>query len=226
MSYQYSKLVKIFVVLLVVTLIKQNPTVRAQGGEEDDSNGFIAALRDKDFSLVLDRYKTQIALIVLSPCFICCACCVLISLTPCIFITVCGCGVLIDEAGGKKRWYRESDNKNVVVIERRGDVEVCRTEQVPGVGDTRAPPPEINPYYNQASAFPYLTPSFAAVDLNKKMQDLSQPTNSRRGSLTVDEMGKEISTRFNFLSMDDLDKIEKRAKEYTLNRAKIGESKV
>ena len=225
MSYLYSKLVKIFVVLLVVTLIEQTQIVRAQEGE-DDRNGFITALKDRDFSLVLDRYKTQMALLILSPCFICCACCVLVSLTPCIFVLICGCGVLIDEAGGKKRRYRESDNKNVVVIERRGDIEMCRTEQAPRVGDVRAPPPEVNPYQNQASVYPYLTPSFAAVDLNKKMQDLSQQTHSRKSSISVDQMGKEISTRFNFLSMDDLDKIEKRAREYTLKRVKIGESKV
>lgn len=222
----HNKLVKTFVVLLVVALIKQTPIVRGQEGDEDDRKGFITALKDRDFSLVLDRYKTKIVLLIFSPCFICCACCALITLAPCILLTVCGCGVLVDEAGGKKRWYREPDNKNVIVIERRGDVEVCRTEQVPEVGDTRAPPPEVNPYYNQPSVYPYLTPTFAAVDLNKKMNDLSQPTNSMKSSASVDEMGKEINTRFNFLSMDDLDKIEKRAREYTLKRVKIGESKV
>ncbi|KAI6645930.1 hypothetical protein LOD99_13187 [Oopsacas minuta] len=227
MNYEYTK--KVLLILALIFMISA-PLAKGQD-EEEDTSGFIAELRDEDFDLVITRYKTRIILITLSSLLICYVCCAAVCFLPSISVMVCGCRVMADEVGSKTKCTREPDNNAVVVIERRGDVEMCRTEQVQLPVIEHGPQPRINPYHNTAmvnsgNVQPYLTFTQEKVNVNRKMSDGRQSIDYSRDGISVDEIGIENTKRYNFLSMDDLNKIEKRAKEYSLKRVEMGESKV
>ena len=225
MHYEYTKLLRatLALILLALLLASSAPVARAQNQAEEERQGIIATLKDRDFGLVLSRYKKRLILILLSPLFICCSCCAVICFLPCVCVVVCGCGALSDEAGVRKRGRRDL-NRNAVVV-----TETFTERQV---GIESAPPLEaiaaqyVSTQYSAdktGNMYPPLTITHGTIDTGRKLESTRNGT--RRNSYPAEEI-YESNIRYNFLSLDDLDKIERRAKEYTLKRVEIGESKV
>ena len=207
-------------ILLVLILTNSAQIARAQDQEEEESHGIITALKDKDFGLVLSRYKKRAILILFSPLFICCACCAVMCFLPCVCVVVCGCGALADEVGVRKRERRDLNSNAVVVTET----------EMTEIGIESAPPFAAGQYessqystVNTGEMYPPLIITQGTIEIGEKLNSIRG--GSRRISMSTADI-YESNRRYNFLSMDDLDKIEKRAKEYTLKRVEIGESRV
>ena len=225
MHHENTKLLSLTlsVILLALILGSSAPVARAQEQQEEDSRGIIAALKDKDFELVLSRYKKRAILLLFSPLFICCVCCAMICFLPCVCVVVWGCGALVDETGARKRARRDLKTNAVVVTEKFTDRAQLRIESAPPLELGQCMATRQYSVDRSGNVYPPLAITRGTIDTSSKPQ--SNRNGRRRNSLPGEEL-YESSVRYNFLSMDDLDKIERRAKEYTLKRVEIGESKV
>ena len=140
----------------------------------------------------------------------------------------CGCAGGIDAFRTKRR-PAEPPTNNIVVIEKIQGRESQVPEELTGPRQFLYSP---NTYFsNQAQyaehrpglgSYPKLTVTHGTIANNENVLT-EEHTSERRNSLPSDDKDKD-NARYNFLSLDDLNQIETRAK--TLGRVKFGQSNV